>query len=125
MPALNFQERFAPLILSGKKRQTIRAFRKRPIKPGDTLILYIGMRTKQCRHLDNVKCREVQAFRIADWGFSRFEEGATFSDDHIYTLEPKVLNRFARKDGFKDWPEMREWFRKQHGLPFTGVLIRW
>ena len=36
MPALNFQARFAPLVESGQKRQTIRAYRKdgRDPKPG-------------------------------------------------------------------------------------------
>jgi hypothetical protein len=28
-------------------------------------------------------------------------------------------------DGFSCWEEMRQWFQHQHGLPFSGVLIRW
>lgn len=38
MPLIHFQDRFAPLVAAGIKRQTIRTARKRPIKPGDRLI---------------------------------------------------------------------------------------
>jgi hypothetical protein len=33
--------------------------------------------------------------------------------------------QFAVADGFSCWEEMRQWFEHQHGLPFTGILIRW
>lgn len=35
------------------------------------------------------------------------------------------LDEFARKDGFKDWPEMREWFNARYKLPFECTLIGW
>lgn len=38
----------------------------------------------------------------------------------------RSLDEFAQADGFKDWPEMRDWFRATHdGLPFEGILIKW
>lgn len=51
MPALNFKAQFAPLVESGAKRRTIRAFRKdkRDPKQGDTLYLYTGLRTKYAK----------------------------------------------------------------------------
>jgi hypothetical protein len=47
MPALDFQARFAPLVESGEKRQTIRKRRKRPIGVGQTLYLWTGQRLPQ------------------------------------------------------------------------------
>ena len=53
MPALNFRAEFADAVERGEKCQTIRAYRKdgRNPKPGDTLHLYTGMRTRACRRL--------------------------------------------------------------------------
>ncbi len=48
MPSLNFEKQFVPLIESGQKRQTIRVERKNPIKVGDKLYLFSGLRTKYC-----------------------------------------------------------------------------
>ena len=64
MPALNFQEQFAAAVESGEKRQTIRSERKRPIKVGDTLYLYTGMRTKRCRKLGSAGCVGIEEIRI-------------------------------------------------------------
>jgi len=55
MPALNFQSRFADLVASGKKRQTIRPVRRHPIKAGDLLHLFTGMRTKRCKRLPSAR----------------------------------------------------------------------
>jgi hypothetical protein len=51
MPALSFMQMFRPKIESGFKRHTIRAERAIPIKPGDLLVLYTGMRTRSCRFI--------------------------------------------------------------------------
>jgi hypothetical protein len=51
MPAFNYKKQFAELVATGRKRQTIRAMRKRPIKVGDKLYHFTGMRTKQCSQL--------------------------------------------------------------------------
>ena len=31
----------------------------------------------------------------------------------------------ARADGFGNFFEMLEWFEREHGLPFEGIMIRW
>jgi hypothetical protein len=64
MPALNFRPQFADLVSSGQKTQTIRQVRKCPIKVGDTLWLYTGMRTKQCRLLADAVVTDVQGIQI-------------------------------------------------------------
>lgn len=113
MPALNFQKQFAGAVERGEKRQTIRAPRKdgRDPKPGDTLYLYTGMRTKACRKLGEVVCSGVLRVRIGLGG----PEGSSM--DEAIT--------FAQADGFRDWLAMRQWFERTHGLPFEGFLIQW
>lgn len=118
MPALNFQKQFAPDVKSGKKRQTIRAPRKNPIKEGDTLYLYTGMRTKQCEKLKEVECTGVVDFRIIANG-----AGCTVGQHSLYYLDQ--LDSIADADGFLDWFEMVKWFSQTHGLPFEGNLILW
>lgn len=117
MPALNFQARFADLVESGEKRQTIRALRKdgRDPKPGDTLYLYTGMRTKACRKLLEAECRSARPVTILD-------VGVCLGDDLPRRAERESL---ARADGFDTESEMVRWFQKTHGLPFKGLLIRW
>ncbi len=53
MVALNFKARFADDVETRRKRCSIRAPRKdgRDPKPGDSLQLYTGMRTRECRKL--------------------------------------------------------------------------
>jgi len=116
MPALNFQERFATPVQNGQKRQTIRRIWKRPIKAGDTLYLYTGMRTHKCRCLRKIEiCKSTEEIEIR-WNLVVFYPIGYLQWD---------LNRFAKYDGFNNWIEMRNWFDKKYGLPFRGVLIEW
>lgn len=125
MPALSFQKRFAgPVRLGlidrnapGAKTQTIRQIWKRPIKPSDDLYLYTGMRTKQCEKLGQGICHDVSRLIIT-------EEDIRFLDFISFWLHFTADN-IAVLDGFHDWLEMRDWFKKQYGLPFSGVLIEW
>ncbi|GAG41433.1 unnamed protein product [marine sediment metagenome] len=118
MPALNFRKEFAEMVRSGRKRQTIRAYRKdgRDPKVGDTLYLYVGMRTKGCRLLGEHKCTSVEGIALG-------------SNGRMYTKHGRVeIEReddVAERDGFASFDEMVAWFRKVHGLPFDGLLIRW
>lgn len=123
MPALNFKTQFAPLVESGAKRRTIRAFRKdkRDPKGGDPLYLYTGLRTKAARLLLKTQCtsaRHVNIFSDSARYVKHSAERNTFDD--ILNLD-----KFAQLDGFANWGEMRDWFDKTHGLPFNGLLIEW
>lgn len=126
MVAFNFQARFAPLVEQGIKAQTIRRERKNgrpPCKPGDQLQLYTGMRTRSCRKLTEAACTRVDRFKM--------HRNAVYVDEHGCDSElvrygsQHALRCFARDDGFSNWPEMRDWFDKTHGLPFIGWLITW
>ena len=133
MPALNFMAQFAPLVESGEKRQTIRAYRKddRDPKRGDALYLYTGMRQKgKCRLLREVQSESVEPIRIERHHPRAVEPCVVVGEndewqpgdfDDPFAIEKK----FAKNDGFNSWREMWEWFEKTHGLPFEGLLIRW
>jgi len=115
MYVCNFQNRFAGKVETGKKRQTIRAERKdgRHPKVGDTVRLYTGMRTKNCRLLREAEIQSVDRIVIDDRG--------------IWINGDFVLERqaFAIADGFENWQEMRDWFFKTYGPEFCGCLIKW
>lgn len=121
MPSLNFQKQFAARIKSGAKRCTIRAPRRREIRAGDILFLFTGMRTKSCRKLKVVKCRQVVPIRIA-----------LLPDNHfpIIEVECRILSArsalsLAHRDGHPTLAQFVTFFEKTHGLPFTGTLISW
>jgi len=116
MPAYNFQQRFARAVEIGAKRQTIRRKRKRPTRPGDRLYLYTGMRTKACRLLCKATCRQIEDVVI-------FSDKILFND-MVITWQ-KWLEAFAWNDGFHNFEDMTAWFRKTHGLPFSGEVIYW
>lgn len=107
MAVIMFQPQFHKAVESGEKRQTIRPPRKRPIKAGQELSLraWTGKPYRSAqREIKKAVCQSIEPIRIDE----------TFSDDDE-----------ARRDGFSDAEEMREWFRSTHGLPFSGDRIRW
>lgn len=113
MPAFNFQPRFADLVESGQKTQTIRKTLRG--KVGDTVYLYTGQRTKNCRKLGEGRIVSIQAINI--------QQNVIFVGDWI--LSEKQDDSLASADGFADRSEMLDWFKKQHGLPFDGFLYKW
>jgi len=115
MPAYSFKERFIPMIKSGDKKQTIRAKRKGQAKPGDTLYLYYGMRTKWCTKIGEAICTDVKEIMILVTGV--FVGGKL--------LEETELEELAKADGFPDWETMERWWKQTHGLLFKGDIIYW
>lgn len=89
MPAYSFQKRFVPYIQDGSKRQTIRSRRKHPAKPGDTLYLYYGLRTKHCRKLREEICTDARSIYISDFGIIIFSRMLT--DPEIPVFQKKSL----------------------------------
>ena len=114
-----FQPRFAPLVESGAKRQTVRKTPVRIPHAGDMLSLreWTGKpyRSKH-RELLRAPCRmcvgiELDIDRVSIIGMPM--------------LTPEMREEFARKDGFEDWNDLLFWFALNHGFPFDGILIRW
>lgn len=129
MPSLSYKSSFVDFVEEGLKaktgkgkrikRQTIRNFRKVPIKKGDTLHHFYGMRTKWCRKLGTSLCKSVHQVIINHRAVFIDQKEITSIDD---------LNAFAYADGFDDWETMKRWWTLTHGeecLPFTGQLIKW
>jgi len=115
MPSLNFKKQFMGAVLNGTKHQTIRATRKHPIKVGDVLYLFTGMRTKECLRLRVTCCTRVRQIRIDQ---ARVRIGMR----DLTLIEIKAL---AAADGFLDPSLFVDFFQCNHGLPFTGQLIEW
>lgn len=119
-----FQERFASLVESGQKRQTVRSLGKpnhRPPRAGEELSLrtWSGKpyRSKQRILLSPVTCAAVRPIFIGIC-----HDAFDVRVDHESVPD---LDAFARADGFADAADMRQWFTATHGLPFVGRLIQW
>ena len=121
MVAYSFKQQFVAPILSGAKRQTIRADRKRHAREGELLQLYTGMRTRQCRLIGRAVCDGIVPIRLQLRDLPLVWRG----DETLHTKED--LDTFARSDGFADWPAMRAFWRDNHpdAPVFSGILIVW
>jgi len=115
MPALNYRAVFVTPVECGWKRQTIRRVRKRPIRAGDTLYHYTGMRTARCRLLREDPCLCVLPIRITD--------GEVAIDGRPLGYGERRL--LAARDGFPSIDCFLAFFRGQYGLPFEGEIIYW
>jgi len=120
MPAYNFKSQFVPLVESGVKKQTIRPTRKHPTRPGKTLQLYTGMRTKKCRLLRTETCTHVKPVQI--YATCIVIDGKILSQGEAWQL--------AEADGFKTLADFYDFFRDTYGLsetrPITNMeLIQW
>lgn len=139
MPSLNFQKQFVPLIESGQKRQTIRPVRKNPIKVGDTLYLFTGLRTKGCKRIIidplnlgekdfqelnyAVICKSVETIKIF---YSKLtgKEIQIALNGEVLSFNEKIT--LIVKDGFiKDYNDFEYFFEANYNLPFEGALIKW
>jgi hypothetical protein len=113
---INFSKANAAGVIDGTKKYTIRPVRKRAVQVGDTLRLYQGMRTKQCKLLQEVTCTAVIPIIIHD-------KALVMLDGNI--LNAAEIQSLARADGFKTRDEFFSYFWYQYQFPFAGVLIKW
>lgn len=118
-----FQPRFAEMVEDGRKRQTLRPTPKRMPEPGD-LISLRAWTGKPYRSKQRV-LKEAVVVGVEPISISASVLGIGLSK-WVYGFGRTLsMDSFARRDGFKDFPEMAAWFEEQHGLPFNGILIRW
>lgn len=103
------------------KTHTIRADRKRHARVGELIQLYCGMRTRECFLIGVAGCIVVWPIRL-----SLGRRAGVFLPDGE-RRGAKMLDVFARGDGFKDWADMREFWRVEHpGVDeFNGAFIKW
>lgn len=120
---LNFRQQFAPLIERDEKRQTIRKTRadgKTP-KPGETVYLYTGLRTKQVRKLGERIV--VESFHVH---MDLEDLSARCIVSNGVRLHLGEADAFARLDGFDSALQMLQWFKKTHQEnAFDGFCVRW
>jgi len=115
-----FKPQFAGMVADGRKCQTVRPVPKRMPQPGDTISLRCWegkpYRSKQ-KVLREAVITEVQRIDIDDRGF------VWLDDFRIKFLSD--WEKFTAADGFPKPEDFIEWFRQQHGLPFTGIVLHW
>jgi len=117
MRVLMFQPRFAALVESGAKRQTIRLAAR--CRPGCTLSLRRWAELPyRSRHilLGTATCTEVCGIVIRTDGIC---------DAHGDPMLPAEEAALAAADGFADWAEMCAWFEVRYGLPLYAEVIKW
>lgn len=106
------------MVEQGTKLQTVRPTPKRIPKPGDKISLRAWngkpYRSKQRILLESV-ISAVRTIEIDSYA-------VTIDGVRLHHLEKE---EFAMADGFSSVAEMTDWFRKQHGLPFRGIVIQW
>ncbi len=111
MVAFNFRAMHADKVISGEKCTTIRPTKRS--KPGDTLQLYTGMRTRRVKLLKIARCVDVRK--------------VTIHKDHIKGIDEFDPDEFMEMEGFEgeSLESFIEFFEKQYGLPFNGYLYIW
>jgi hypothetical protein len=119
---------YHPVQVIKPKRQTIRAYGlRRHVRPGETLQHYHAMRQPKCFKIGDARCVSVDDIRL----FIRSERIAIRDESGSLTefRTPRELDRFAGRDGFGDWADMRAFWLEEHDGkhlgPFRGVLVRW
>jgi hypothetical protein len=121
MPAYNFKPQFVDDVESGVKLNTIRPRRKKPpTKVGDTLFLYTGMRTNNCRRLRKAICTDIKGAVI-------WEGGVNIGGLDLNTEQIEAL---AKSDGFANSADFFAFFRKTYKMtkenPLTDMeFIAW
>jgi len=132
MVAYGFKEMFIEPTWSGRKPHTIRnkrTGRSRHARPGEQIQHYVNMRTKKCRLFARSVCSDVRDIRLT---FARPPDNGFFNDSVKIEGVPLIrgaeeLDVFARSDGFKDWAELRAFWKINHdtGTVFDGDIIYW
>lgn len=115
MPAFSFKPEFADKIESGQKLSTIRQTQR--CKVGDTMYLYVGMRTKKCRLLKKATCIGTGEITITERDIWK-----------IYKTRGEVKHKgmfLHEQEGFKNAREFFNFFKSHYGLPFTGWIHVW
>ena len=116
MPSLNFKADFIPFILDRSKPHTIRQERKHPIKVGDTLYLYYGLRTKSVCLIGTAMCIDVQKINIYPGNKVLLDE-VWLNDDQV--------ERLARRDGFSATSDFFHFFEQTYALPTSNMCLIW
>ena len=115
---LEFEPRFAPLIVDGRKRQTIRTFLGTGVipTPGDHLQ---ALEAPNFKPLGYFVIDEVLQCEINLGNMNIFLAG--------YPLPSDELEKFAIADGFTCLADMKQWFNQRYPdlMTYEGYLVSW
>jgi hypothetical protein len=103
VPLLNFTSQFVSPIQARTKQHTIRAVRKQPIRVGQNLYLYCGLRRKGAFRIlpEPVVCSRVESITI---------DATTMVRDGV-PLTSVECERLAVADGFCSFGEMLDFLK--------------
>jgi len=113
-----FKPRFAPLVKTGRKRQTVRPRPKRMPRPGDIF---------DAREWSGRPYGSPQN-KLGEFVISAVEDIEIYGDSIQVAgrrLTGPEREEFAKADGFESFEDMAGWFSETHGFPFEGILICW
>lgn len=125
MPGFNFQARFAPLVRSGAKTNTIRG---REVAVGSIAYLFTGQRTSKCERLGTHFISSCLPIELG------IRNGCPSVHLRGKRLTQTVIQELAVSEGFADSREMILWFQSTYkqSVPngegttvYTGYLISW
>ena len=131
-----FKPRFAQLVQSGAKKQTVRQTPKVVPLPGDTLDAreWTGRPyNSPQRKLGEFPILQCSPITIDENGITT--EFVHFHDPALAGMVGKAVSYsagsadgFAIRDGFSTFGEMVNWFKSEYGekcLPFKGIVTYW
>lgn len=132
MPAFNFQKRFAGKVKRNTKPGTIRAKRKKPMKPGDMMHCFTGMRTKKCKRIVSRKCLAIVDVKIIPFSIAGEVLKYTYETylngillEYTSSFRNSLEDQFAKDDGFKSSRDFYAFFSDNYGIPFHGDWYVW
>lgn len=118
---LGFRKQFAPKILDGSKKFTIRNPRRRSPKIGETLYMYTGLRTKAASLITSEHTlngvQKVDIF-IENQVYTenktkgKYSIGITIGGRSLDLVE---INYFVKCDGFENLADFRDYWIKEKG----------
>jgi len=115
MALIDFKAQFVPAVADGTKKQTIRKNHKAPVRIGDNLHLYTGLGTINFRQIAITTCQSICDITVYE---------RSIKVDGVY-LSSHEISQFVKDEGFSGVEEFYYFFKNNHGLPFTGKLIKW
>jgi len=148
MPLFTFQERFVQFVREGSKRQTIRNFRKYPVRAGQFMHPYTGPRFKPVKVTDKKLIADVKCLAIFKTGKIYIIQTNWLSSEERTTIKKRGIKSckypyvplneygsdlFAFDDGFRvdsnktagSHNLMMRWWKQTHDLPFVGFITYW
>jgi len=121
---------FKEKILSGQKIHSIREDKKGRWKPGMSIHMAYGVRTKfyDC-FCDKHKCKSTQSIKINHYptGYPMISREVIIDGELFYKLDgfsargSERMEQLAKNDGFDSVEDFFQWFSRD----FKGEIIHW